>query len=316
MFGICVEASHERGMGHLYRVLALCETLLERETPFRIFINRDEASQAILEQRGIPFDLAELDPAKSGWQSHAISRYGISLWIDDRLNTDARHSRLVKDSGIPLVTFDDRGDGAAMAHLNIVGLSFDDTEYLPGRKVLRGPGYSILNREIARYRHARTGPGSIVVTLGGSDTYGATVKVVQILKSVGLVATVIVGPAFKHMAELNQVLDDHFILKRNVPSLMEEFSHHALAITGGGITPFEANAAGLPCIIIANEDFEIPVGEGLASLGGAIFAGHHSRIDARKLTTPLPISAMSQAAMRAVDLQGVDRVLNEIEGLI
>lgn len=316
MFGICVEASHERGMGHLYRALALCETLLEREIPFRVFINRNEASQAILEQRGIPFDLVELDPAKSGWQSRAISRYGIHLWIDDRLNTDVRHSTLVKDRGIPLVTFDDRGDGAAMAELNIVALSFDAAESLPGRKVLRGPGYLILNREIAEYRHARTGMGSIVVTLGGSDTYGATVKVVQILKSAGLGATVIVGPAFKHMTELSQVLDDHFVLKRNVPSLMEEFSHHALAITGGGITPFEANAAGLPCIIIANEDFEIPVGEGLARLGGAIFAGHHSRIDTRKLTTPLPIPVMSQAAMRALDLQGVGRVLNEIEGVI
>lgn len=303
-------------MGHLYRALALCVTLLERGFPLRVFINRNEASQAILERRGIPFDLVELDPARSGWQSHAISRYGISLWIDDRLNTDARHAQLVKDNDIPLVTFDDRGDGAAMADLNIVALSFDDAERLPGRRVLRGPGYLILNREIARYRHARTGMGSIVVTLGGSDTYGATVKVVRILKSAGLGATVIVGPAFKHVSELDQVLDDHFVLKPNVPSLMEEFSHHALAITGGGITPFEANAAGLPCIIIANEDFEIPVGEGLARRGGAVFAGHHSRIDARKLTTPLSIPVMSQAAMWAVDLQGVDRVLNEIEGLI
>jgi len=316
VFGVCVEASHERGMGHLYRVLALCEALLEREAPFRIFINRDDASQAILEQRGFPFDLVELDPVKSGWQPHAISRYGIQLWIDDRLNTDARHALLVKDRGIPLATFDDRGDGADVADLNVVALSFDTAEHLPGRKVLRGPGYLILNREIAGYRHARTGMGSVVVTLGGSDTYGATVKVVRILKAAGLGATVIVGPAFKHIAELEQVLDDRFVLKRNVPSLMEEFSHHALAITGGGITPFEANAAGMPCIIIANEDFEVPVGEGLARLGGAVFAGHHSRIDARKLTTPLPISVMSQAAMQALDLQGVGRVLNEIEGLI
>lgn len=315
MFGICVEASHARGMGHLYRALALCETLIERGLPFRIFINRNEASQAILEHRGIPYDLVELDPALSGWQSHAISKYGIRLWIDDRLNTDARHSRLVKDSGIPLVTFDDRGDGAAMADLNIVALSFNDTESLSGHKVLRGPEYLILNREIANYRYVRTGEGSIVVTLGGSDTHGATINVLQILKSADLSATVILGPAFKHMSELGQ-MGGNFVLKRNVPSLMEEFSHHALAITGGGITPFEANAAGLPCIIIANEDFEISVGEGLASLGGAIFAGHHSQINTHKLTTPLPVQTMSEAALRAVDLHGVERVMHEIEELV
>lgn len=316
MFGICVEASHERGMGHLFRAMALCETLLERGFLFRAFINRNETMQAILERRGIAFDLVDLDPAGSGWQQHAISKYGIKLWIDDRLNTDVRHSRLVKDSGVPLVTFDDRGDGASLADLNIVALSFDDTETLLGRKVLRGPRYLIVNREISKYRRLRTGMGSVVITLGGSDTYGATVKVVRILKSAGLGATVILGPAFKHLTELNKVIGDNFLLKINVPSLMEEFSHHSLAITGGGITPFEANAAGLPCIIIANEDFEIPVGEGLARLGGAIFAGHHSQIEERKLTTPLPVPTMSQAAMRAVDLHGVNRVLNEIEGLI
>ena len=315
MFGICVEASHARGMGHLYRSLALCDALLDRGLPFRIFINRNAAAQAILEGCGIPFDLVDLDPAGSRWQTVAINRYGIRLWIDDRLNTDARHSRLVKDSGISLVTLDDRGDGATMADLNIVAMAFDDDEPLPGRKVLRGPQYLILNRNIAKYRRVRTAMGSIVVTLGGSDTYGVTVKVVKILKDAGIGATVVLGPAFKHFSELNQVLDDRFVLKSNVPSLIEEFGRHDIAITGGGITPFEANAAGLPCIIVANEEFEIPVGEGLAKLGGAVYAGHHNQVDTHKLTTPLPVANMSHAAMLAVDLRGVERVLDEIKGL-
>ena len=50
MFGICVEASHQRGMGHLFRMLNLCQGLSIRNLPFRIFINKNKAAQKILDQ--------------------------------------------------------------------------------------------------------------------------------------------------------------------------------------------------------------------------------------------------------------------------
>jgi spore coat polysaccharide biosynthesis predicted glycosyltransferase SpsG len=161
----------------------------------------------------------------------------------------------------------------------------------------------------------RVAERSVIVTMGGSDTYGVTVRVVQILKAAGRGATVIIGPAFSHEAELLAALDEHFVLKRNVPSLIEELSRHGLAITGGGITPFEANACGLPCVVIASEDFEVPVGRGLAAMGGAVFAGHYTSIDKALLTMDLPIQAMSDAALQQVDLLGAERVADEIEVL-
>lgn len=316
MLGICVEASHQRGMGHLFRVLNLCETLVERRIPFRIFSNPDEASQALLAGRKLAFDLVPFEDGRNDWQAQLISRYGISLWLDDRLNTDSSHAIQVKNCGIPLVTFDDRGSGAALSDLNVMALAFEEAELLQGKKVLQGPRYLVLNREIEKYRRLRKQAGSIVVTLGGSDTYGVTVKVVRMLKAKGLGATVIVGPAFRHETELNDVLDEGFTLKRSVPSLMEEFSHHDLAITGGGITPFEANASGLPCIVIANEDFEVAVGRGIAALGGAVFAGHFSAVDDSVFAGDLPIGKMSEAAMAHVDLLGASRVVDELEALL
>jgi len=316
MLGICVEASHQRGMGHLFRVLNLCETLRERGLPFRIFVNLHEPSQALLRQRNLPFDLITFESGRSDWKAGLIQKYGVKLWIDDRLDTDEAHALQVKDCGIPRVTFDDRGAGAALADLNVMALAFDESENLPGRKVLKGPCYLVLNREIGLYRRVRSRKKNIVVTLGGSDTYGVTIKVVRILKAAGLHATVIAGPAFEHMKDLVDLLNDQFVLKQAVPSLIEEFSHHDLAITGGGITPFEANASGLPCVVIANEEFEVLVARGLAAMGGAVYAGHHADIDAGLLTGELDIKAMSVAAMRHVDLGGAGRVVDEIEALL
>ena len=316
MFGICVEASHQRGMGHLFRVLNLCQELNIRNIPFRIFINKNNAAQKILDQHNFPFEVVPLESHKNDWQKILISKYGIKLWIDDRLNTDVCHAEQVKSCCIPLVSFDDRGSGASLVDLNVAALSFDETEPLQGKKVLCGIRYLILNPEISRYRHVRSKLKSIVVSMGGSDTYGVTIKVIKLLKLAGLTATVIVGPDFQHDKELAEVLDSSFLLKCAVPSLIEEFSYHDLAITGGGITPFEANAAGLPCVVIANEDFEIPVALGIAKLGGAVFAGHHSKIDASKLSELMLIEKMSRLAIERIDLGGVVRIMNEIETLV
>jgi spore coat polysaccharide biosynthesis predicted glycosyltransferase SpsG len=316
MFAICVEASHQRGMGHLFRVFNFCETLIERGIIFRIFINPDDKAQALLNQRKFPFELVPLTSTKNNWQVELIRKYNIKLWIDDRLNTNAEHAVKVKSCGIPLVTFDDRGTGAKLADLNVVALTSDESDPLQGAKVLRGPHYMVLNREIERYRRLRVKEGGIVVSMGGSDTYGVTVKVVRILKEADRGATVIVGPAFKHDEELMAVLDDRFVLKRDVPSLVEEFSHHGVAITGGGITPFEAAASGLPCVIIANENFEVLTGQGLANKGCAVFAGHHSAINESLVTMDLPVQLMSETALKHVDLLGVKRVAGEIEALL
>lgn len=315
MFALCIEASHQRGMGHLFRMLGFSSLLKARGTPFLFLINADPVAEKMLAARHCPFRLVDLG-ASNGWQGELIRRLGITLWVDDRLDTDAFHAREIKASGIPRVTFDDRGPGAALANVNVAGLAFDAREALGGAKVLRGPRYLVLNPEIARYRRRRTGPGSILVTMGGSDTHGATVRVLEILKSAGRGATVVVGPAFAHEAELQSILTEAFTVKRAVPSLFEEFSRHSLAITGGGVTPFEANASGLPCVVVANEDFEIPVARGLAAMGGAVFAGHYCEIDASLLTRELPVAQMSDAALSHIDLHGAERVLDEIRRLL
>lgn len=314
MLGICIEASHQRGLGHLFRMLNFSTLLTQRGFNFRFFVNADRDAETILQRTSLPYESVDLK--SDGWQKDIIMRYALETWIDDRLDTSLAHARIIEACGLPRVTFDDRGEGALLATLNVGALCFGaSAEHLRGKHVLVGPRYLILNPEIARYRHLRNKLNSIVVSMGGSDTYGATVKVVQSLKTAGRPATVILGPGFRHNAELEQVLDDSFIVKRNVPCLIEEFSHHDLAITGGGVTSFEANAAGLPCIVIANEDFEIPVGLGVEALGGALFAGHHSNFSLDCLREDMPLQKMSEAAIQQIDLQGANRVLDALEAL-
>lgn len=312
MIALCVESSHARGMGHLFRALNLADGLRASGHSPLFLVNPDAAGLDLLAERGYPSATVPLDDLQGNWESDVARRYGIRLWINDRLNTDIRHARRVKALGLPLVSFDDRGSGAESADIHVAALDFGERRQLGGSRVLHGPDYLILNPEIARYQRLRTAAGSLLVTLGGSDTYGVTVGVVKHLASIGRTATVVVGPAFAHLEALKDAMTPSFELLSGVPSLIKEFHRHDLAITGGGITPFEAAASGLPCVVIANEQFEIPVGRALANLGAAVFAGHHENVDWKLLSAELPIATMSRAGIERVGLDGCRRVLDAI----
>ncbi len=318
MFVFCIESSHARGMGHLFRSLTLADALRRMGDPVRFLINAHEPSLQILKERGYQHEIVNLAPEADGWEADVARRMHVSLWINDRLDTTEAHVERVRAMGIPVATFDDRGSGAAFSDLNVAALVFDAEEIarLQGARILNGVAHVVLNPAIAAFRRTRTQLDSVLVTLGGADTYGATVKVVRLLRDKAWRVTVVLGPAFVHHEALADVMPRHFELKQGVRSMAEEMARHDLAITGGGMTPFEANAAGLPCLVVANEHFEVPVGKNLESMGGCRFVGHHDSIDASVFDLPLDIAGMSARALVAVDLEGVQRVATAVQKLV
>jgi len=315
VFALCLESSHARGMGHFYRALNLAEGLAAAGVSYKFYLNAHAPSLQILHERGVPHQTVNLGDFTGNWEASLIRQDGITLWLNDRLDTDARHAQKIRAAGVPLVTFDDRGTGAPLANLHIAALAFDAQEHLAGDKVLRGANYLILNPQIGTFMRLRKQLSRILVTLGGTDTYGVTAKVVYLLQEMKLAATIVVGPGYMHVENLNRILTGGFTLKQGVPSMIEEFHRHDLAITGGGITPFEANASGLPCVVIANELHEIPTGIALQKLGGSVFAGHHGALQTPLFVPDLPLEQMSRDGMCA-DQNGTSRVITALWELV
>jgi spore coat polysaccharide biosynthesis predicted glycosyltransferase SpsG len=318
MFVFCIESSHARGMGHLFRSLTLADALLSMGERVHFLINAHEPSLQLLKSRGHTLDIVDLAPEAGGWEKELVHQLRPSLWINDRLDTTFGHVERIKATDLPVVTFDDRGSGAAYCDLNVAALIFDPREVasLKGAQVLTGVDYLVLNPTIARFRRIRARVGSVLVTLGGADTYGVTVKVVRLLRELPLRVTVLLGPAFVHNEALFQVMPSNFEIRNGVATMAEEMYRHDLAVTGGGMTPFEANAAGLPCIVVANETFEIQVGQALERLGGCRFAGHHDAICTSVFELPTDLQGMSERAMAAVGLDGVQRVAKAVQELV
>ena len=301
-------------MGHLFRMRHLAQELRSRNLPFVFFVNDHAPSLQLLRQDQLPFETVDLNHVEQ-WAQAAIQRTKARLWINDRLDTSLAQAQAVKQTGAQFVTFDDRGDGASLADLHIAALAFAFEQPLGGRRVAWGREYLILNPEIALLRRQRVKVERILVSMGGTDTYGATVKVVALLRRRGLGATVVIGPGFEHRAALDAELNTQFQLKIAVPSLIEEMSRHDLAVVGGGITAFEAAASGLPAIVVANEDFEVPVARHLASLDAARYAGHHSALDEAAFAIPEDVASMSMAGLSKIPLDGVRKACQLIQEL-
>jgi spore coat polysaccharide biosynthesis predicted glycosyltransferase SpsG len=306
------------GMGHLFRMVNLYGALRQNGVDATVvLLDEHPPSSDLLQRAGIPFEVVtDQAIALTNWEARLALRYGAKVWVNDRLQTDAVHARRINELGLRLVTFDDLGGGAALADIHVTALSGVRGETPQGLNVLMGLKFLIMPPEIVRYRRQRTECKSLVVSLGGSDTYGVTVKVAQWLNARQQHATLILGPGFSHEKALAKVMEGRFTVKKSVPSLIAEFAKQDLAITGGGLTAFEAAAAGLPTVTIANEVWEVAHCLHLQAFGCSVFAGSHKNIDLTLLEVPLDIEKMSLAALHAVDINGVNQVCHEMMTLV
>ena len=142
-------------------------------------VNNNKKTHDIITEKNITYEVINLNDYSSNWEDIIIKKYNVKYWIDDRLNTDKRHSLNVKNTNTKLITFDDLGNGAKYSDINICGLiiNADDIE---GEIVLKGVEYLVLNDEINQYKRERESIRHILVTLGGSDTYGVTIILLKI----------------------------------------------------------------------------------------------------------------------------------------
>lgn len=310
MLALCIESSNSRGMGHLFRSFLYVEYLKRNQIDFIYLINNDEKSLCLLREKQIEYILVDYADTVSGWEKQIIEQYQVDVWFNDKFETSYEMGQHIREAkkDILFCMLDDVGGADIWADIMFAGMIYPTKKTFKSRYTYAGPEYIILNPQIADYRRKRTAIGRVVVTLGGSDPQGVTLEVVEKLMTVSCDADVIIGPNFKYKGELEQLNHGRFRIYQNVPSLIEKFHEYDLAITGGGVTCCEANAAGLPCVIIANAPHEINTGEYIQSLGSSIFAGKYGEWNRDILDdlTSLDVASMSENGMQAFRLDAVD----------
>jgi spore coat polysaccharide biosynthesis predicted glycosyltransferase SpsG len=290
----------------------------------------DESVGCWLQQSNFPVEILGNDAEKRTAITTWLDEYKPDLLINDILDTSIDYMSAIVGSGCSIINFDDNGPGRKLADFRINALPCKMLSYGVDSRSYQGPDYLLLGEEFSLPIPAQVSckrPGSILVSLGGSDTYGNTLAVVQALhrcKQLNRIH-VVAGPAFGHWSELMQAVrdDSRFVVDRSVKSMYKLMQENELAVVGGGIMLFESARCALPTLSIASEDFERANIQWAEGKGITRFVGEGQPVDVEVvfeaawslLEDPVGRLAMSELGPRAVDGGGRQRVVDIIRGL-
>jgi UDP-2,4-diacetamido-2,4,6-trideoxy-beta-L-altropyranose hydrolase len=298
---IRADATGTIGTGHVMRCIALAQELLIRNCSIHFVMAAMTPSIARrLEQEGFCIHTIPAEPGseEDAEMSCEIAGNLSASWIIlDGYNFGGEFQKAVKRRGFMLFCIDDYAHAdrySADVILN-QNLYAEDVKYLhnPGTRLLLGPQYALLRKEILPWREKRPMALQetlrIVVTMGGSDPENVTLEVIhalQKLPSGSFSAKIIIGGSNPHSESIARSLrlSGHSIeMVHDIRNIGELFAASDLAINAGGSTTLELAYIGVPMITIVIADNQKPVCEALAMRKAAINLGVFTAATAKKI---------------------------------
>jgi len=166
---------------------------------------------------------------------------------------------------------------------------------------------------------------NVVITMGGSDPAGLTVKILDVLRNnpYNLHYHVILGPAFKE-TEAVTILTKHLsnaTIYKDPPNFIEILTWADIAMTSGGRTLMECSYLGIPPIVVPSIEHEELTAIEYSHLTGAINIGiwksPESHIKLKSALTQYinnysQRENISDSAKNMIDGKGIFRILDII----
>lgn len=290
---IRADAGAKMGMGHFARASAVARALVtSTDTEIVLVTNTEGASHAgafFPEQTKIlVLSPEEVEPALVMQTVHR------QIWHPDVLLLDqygavAQWEVECAKSETKLVIFDDL-DAACDA--DIIVRPHDAPKGGNRNIVLAGPAYLPLSDHIVRLaqgtqqkRHTRP---RLNICFGGSDPTGETAKALEAIAPLDqLDVDVIIGPG----AQIDPALDDaiarlpqiklhRHLSQKDLAGLMATAD---LALGAGGVMLWERLCLGIPSLVIATAENQLPQIESMLAADAVRYLGYHSELDAASI---------------------------------
>jgi UDP-2,4-diacetamido-2,4,6-trideoxy-beta-L-altropyranose hydrolase len=332
---IRADASPRMGTGHVMRCLALAQAWQPHGQVRFLSAEITPALQARLAAEGfasVPLAAAP-GSAKDADATIAFAHdLGASWVVVDGYQFGSDYQRRLKQASLCVLWIDDyghAGDYCADLVLN-QNLGADAALYArrtPQTRLLLGTRYVLLRREFLAWRDwQREIPqlaSKVLVTLGGADPDNVTTPVVEALRGLEVQAKIVVGGSNPHLEKLkseirNQKSEAKLVL--DAPNMPELMAWADIAVAAAGSTSWELAFMGLPSLVVALADNQVPIAAALHSEHLSINLGPEPRTGQRHLAeTLLALSesaetrwAMSRRGRSLVDGLGVERTASEL----
>jgi UDP-2,4-diacetamido-2,4,6-trideoxy-beta-L-altropyranose hydrolase len=257
------------------------------------------APGAVVEAPADPGALGDL--VGDGWL--VVDGYDFdAAWVD-RTGVPADRRLLIDDHG-----HGERHDAAVVLDQNLGATPDDYPRRPPGSTLLLGARYALVRGADPERRDRRRPVRRLLVALGGEPTPALVERVRHTLAALDVpVVDVVGGGDLCRLADLPGVSVHGFVA--NVPGLMAGAD---LALAAAGTTTWDLCRHGLPSVLLAVADNQVPVARAVIDAGAALGDGDPGELLARLVADPGLRCSLADRARRLVDGRGPRRVVAAI----
>jgi len=324
------DGSPDIGYGHLVRMGALAEELLDRGHEVTYATTTPGPVETVCPP-GV--GVAELpDRADPGPLLDHVATADIDAVFSDAYPVDTDYQQALR-AAVPLAVHQDDASHAVCADLfcnwNLYGpdLSYEFVGEPP--QTCLGTDYALLRTPIreraARDPPWRTDPERAVITMGGSDVANLTPAAVRAFDGLDLRVDAVVGPGCSDTqaetvaAAADEVTADVRVV-RDPPDLPDRLFRADLAVTTAGSTVYELLALGTPFVSRPVVDNQAPIARALREREAAVVLDREDgegaiRRGVETLLDPDRRRTYRERGRRLVDGRGTERVAGQVLSL-
>ncbi len=319
------------GLGHVSRCLAVAEQLRSRHGLGIVFaMVRGAEGFARVERAGFRLEVCPEGVSEARWLEDLARGYDPAAAVFD-VRTDLDRSVLsrLRSRGAVTATIDDGSPRRLEADLTFSPPTpqFRDLDWSDARaRPLAGWDWVILDPAFARAARPGDNPvPRVLITMGGSDPAGMTLKAVRAVARVvhPCHVSVLLGPGFSHRRALDALTEElvrPYEILCDPDDLPALFCRTDLAVASFGVTAYELAACGVPSVLLGLTDDHVASASALKRAGAALCLGRHDAVDDETLirtvdgllADPARRSRMGRRAAGQVDGLGARRVADRI----
>ena len=326
-----VDGGAEIGMGHVYRSLAIAEELRSISTADVQFLMSADHPEGVKRVSASGYTVRVISSGGVDAVLEAIQEYSPNIVVNDRPFLEKDYLEALAKLGASTVNLvDSLEDIEKPAEITSMIIACMRVDQLELEDYYGGPEFAILRESFAgRAKSVRKDARQIVLSFGGSDPQGLTLKVLRALDEVrsGLTVKAVLGPAFSYQQELERLLPElHYqpLLLENVEHMAETLSEADIVFCAGGMTVYEIAALGTPGIVLCQNARERRRMETFLQFGSVVHLGLGTEVDEREirdtaralLSDPVRRRAMSEAGRKLVDARGAQRAAEVVKNAV
>ena len=295
MIGIRADGNNKIGLGHIMRCATIGKAFRKLGEEV-VFITADDNCLALL--TGMGFKVIILDSAYDDMEGELqiliplLREQNIERLLIDGYHVTSAYLERLREAVITVYMDDVNAFDYPVDILINYNVFATDEQYsyaaripedsaMRETKVLTGAFYAPVREEFLQCRKgAAEEVKDIFLSLGGSDAFNLSVKIILALREKGgWNIHVVCGPFNVHRDELKALedTDSAVCVYENVKEMWELMERCDLAISAAGSTMYELSVMGMPTVTFSFVENQRRIAEGFDKKGAGICVGHYTK---------------------------------------